>query len=96
MESEEPADLFAKTNDDLAYLLKITQEISPSRKDLREEALLQMKKVIDETETMGRKLMQESRTIQSELNAYLKKPSEKSQIKVMQDALHLKNQMRGL
>lgn len=92
MNAEEPADLFAQTNDDLAELLDSTSSL----KKLQREALLKLRKVIAETKRLGKSLGAESQTFEKDLSILIQKPSEQCRRKVMLEALHLKNQMREL
>jgi hypothetical protein len=92
-------DIFKQTNDDIAKLLQIAGDMSKTLKNntvLQKEALTQMEKVLADAETIGGQLIQEVKAIRSELATYLQKPSEELRIKVMQDAMHIKNKMREL
>lgn len=93
------SDIFKQTNDDIAKLLQIAGDMSKTLKNkgiLQKEALAQMERVLKDAETIGGQLIQEVKAIRSELTAYLKKPSEELRIKVMKDAMHIKNKMREL
>ena len=92
-------DIFKQTNDDIAKLLQIAADMSNTHKNkplLHKEALIQMEKVLADAETIGGPLIQEVKAIRSELAAYLQKPSEELRIKVMQDAMRIKNKMREI
>jgi hypothetical protein len=90
--------IFSQTNEDIEKLLKITGSMSKSlkKKELHKEALDQMEKILVDAKAIGGQLIKEVKTIQSELDEYLEKPSEKMRVKMMQNAMHLKNQTREL
>jgi hypothetical protein len=91
--------MFRQTNDDIEKLLTLTGSMSKSLKNNRElqkEALAQIDKILVDAKAIGGQLIQEVKTIQSELDAYLEKPSEQMRVKMMQNAMHLKNQTREL
>jgi hypothetical protein len=91
--------MFMQANDDMEKLLKIAggmSQLSPDNAELQQKAIDQMEKVLVDAEAIGGGLIKEVKAIRSELSAYLKYPSEKMRVKVMQDTMRIKNKMREL
>lgn len=92
-------EMFTRANEDLAKLLKITNtmaEWKQTNPELQQKALAQMETILGDAEAIGGGLIQEVKTIKSELKDYLKHPSETGRIKVMKNTMNIKHKVREL